>query len=297
MWTGNSVSMAHIGLLAGALSLALQPAHASRMHFGAPAALRLAGQNALADREKLLERGATVILWIVAVLVGTAAVALTLCCLYDTASYWYHKVHFHSCLRKVERVHGVFSRRKGELPLCPYCVEVISDQASPQKVVFLCGHRFHMDCANRWFLENPGKKAGRCPICSEGPLGFPDVQAAVTTSPCASPLAAVAPSATVSVDAEDICRDCREVNLLARADADPLPRVSEVDSLDGVPAPALNDSVSDEAQGFILDSLHRRYPEIISAACVKRWLSCNTELWLSELKCPRWQRHYPCCGQ
>jgi hypothetical protein len=200
--------------------------------------------------------------------------------MYDTASYWYHKVHFHSCLRKVERVHGAFSRRKGELPLCPYCVEIIADQASPQKVVFLCGHRFHMDCANRWFLENPGKKAGRCPICSEGPLGFPDVQA---------------PADDTGEDGG--VEDLENEHVLARADADPLPRVSEVDSSDGVPALDLNDSVSDEAQGFILNSLHRRYPEIISAACVKRWLSCNTELWLSELKCPRWQRHYPCCGQ
>jgi len=236
--------MVYIGLIAGALSLAVQPAHASRMHFKAPAVLRL-GQSALADREKLLERGATAILWIVACCVGAAAVALAICCMYDTASYWYHKVHFHSCKRKVERVHGVFSRRRGELPLCPYCVEVIADQASPQKVVFLCGHRFHMDCANRWFLENPGLEAGRCPICSE-----------------------------------ECCRDCRE--------ADPS---------DGVPAPVLSDSVSDEAQGFILNSLHRRYPEIISVACVKRWLSCNTELWLSELSCPRWQRHYPWRGQ
>jgi len=271
--------MVYIGLLAGALSLALQPAHASRMHFGAPAALRL-GQSALADREKLLERGATVVLWIVACCLGAAAVVLAICCMYDIASYWYHKVHFHSCRRKVERVHGVFSRRKGELPLCPYCVEIIADQASPQKVVFLCGHRFHMDCANRWFLENPGKKAGRCPICSEGPLGFPDLQAAVSTSSCPSPLGAGAPTATVSVDAKECCQDCREV-----------------DSSDGVLAPVLHDSVSDEAQGFILNSLHRRYPEIISGACVKRWLSCNTELWLSELSCPRWQRHYPCCGQ
>jgi len=282
--------MVHIGLIAGALSLALQPAHASRMHFKAPAVLRL-GQSALADREKLLERGATAILWIVACCVGAAAVALAICCMYDTASYWYHKVHFHSCKRKVERVHGVFSRRRGELPLCPYCVEVIADQASPQKVVFLCGHRFHMDCANRWFLENPGKKAGRCPICSEAGsqdgLGQADApicsvlaRAADSALPCAPPLGAWTPSAAVSVDAEECCRDCRE--------ADPS---------DGVPAPVLSDSVSDEAQGFILNSLHRRYPEIISVACVKRWLSCNTELWLSELSCPRWQRHYPCCGQ
>mmetsp|Transcript_3758 Transcript_3758/g.10005 ORF Transcript_3758/g.10005 Transcript_3758/m.10005 type:complete len:280 (+) Transcript_3758:156-995(+) len=279
MWTGSSVSMVYFGLFGGALSLALQPAHASRVHFGAHAALRL-GQSALADREKLLERGATVVFWIVACCVGAAAVALTICCMYDTASYWYHKVHFHSCRRKVERVHGVFSRRRGELPLCPYCVDIIADQASPQKVVFLCGHRFHMDCANRWFLENPEKKAGRCPICSEGPLVFPDSQATVPRPSGAPPLGAGAPRATVSVDAEACCPDCREA-----------------DSSDSGPAPALNDSVSDEAQGFILNSLHRRYPEIISGACVKRWLSCNTELWLSELSCPRWQRHYPCCGQ
>lgn len=270
------MSMVHIALLAGALSLAAQPANAAHMHFGAPAALRLGHDALFADREKLVERGLTVILGIVACLAGVAAAALAICLLYDVASYWYHKVHFHSCLRKVERVHEAFSRRKGELPLCPYCVESIAEQASPQKVVFLCGHRFHMDCANRWFLENPGKKAGRCPICSEGPLTFPFEQAVGPAAVRAAPPAAAPAWAAVPVDAEVACL--------------------EVDASDSTPSPALNDSVSDEAQGFILSSLHRRYPEIISRACVKRWLSCNTELWLSELSCPRWQRHYPCCG-
>eukprot|EP00931_Biecheleriopsis_adriatica_P012004 TRINITY_DN113104_c0_g1_i1.p2 TRINITY_DN113104_c0_g1~~TRINITY_DN113104_c0_g1_i1.p2 ORF type:complete len:247 (-),score=41.85 TRINITY_DN113104_c0_g1_i1:30-770(-) len=44
----------------------------------------------------------------------------------------------------------------------------------------------------------------------------------------------------------------------------------------------------DEAQTFILRSLHRRYPSFISKACVEHWAGCNAELWLSELTCPRY---------
>jgi hypothetical protein len=46
--------------------------------------------------------------------------------------------------------------------------------------------------------------------------------------------------------------------------------------------------VADEAQHFILKSLNRRYPAIISQECVERWANCNTEIWLSELTCPRY---------
>jgi hypothetical protein len=285
MWESDRLPTASLAVLAGVLGLA-RPVAAAHMHFGTPAALVLGHDPSPPEREKLAELGATVILGLVAGLAGLAAAALTVCCMYDTASYWYHKVHFHSCLRKVQRVHEVFSGRRGELPLCPYCVENITEQASPQKVVFLCGHRFHMDCANRWFLENPGKTAGRCPICSEGPLAFPFEQGsfdkpAKSSMDLARPLRAKAAPApwAAAAEAQNSCRPCQEADLA-----------------DGASAPA-GDSVSDEAQVFILGSLHRQYSDIISKACVKRWSYCNTELWLSELSCPRWQRHYPCCSK
>ncbi|CAK9094924.1 unnamed protein product [Durusdinium trenchii] len=48
------------------------------------------------------------------------------------------------------------------------------------------------------------------------------------------------------------------------------------------------DAPRDEAQTFILHSLHRRYPAIISEESLERWAGCNAELWLTELACPRY---------
>lgn len=262
--------------------MAALPAGATMMRLGDPASLGLGHGGLWAEREKLVEIGATILLGTLACCAGAAAAALTVCCVYDTASYWYHQVHFHSCLRKVKRVHKVFSRFKGELPLCPYCVETITCQASPQKVVFLCGHRFHMDCANRWLLENPGKKAGRCPICCEGASAWAPVAdkprattdgGAITDGPRAAAPAKLQESIRGSAEETD---------------------APSIDSNEEAEDPSMDYSVSDEALAFILGSLHRRYPEIIPKSCVTRWFSCNTELWLTELACPRWQRSYPC---
>ncbi|CAJ1346761.1 unnamed protein product [Effrenium voratum] len=48
------------------------------------------------------------------------------------------------------------------------------------------------------------------------------------------------------------------------------------------------DCPRDEAQTFILHSLHRRYPAIITKECIHSWEGCNAELWLTELACPRY---------
>lgn len=155
-----------------------------------------------------------------------AVFTLVMCCMYDTAASWLHRARFLSCERKVQRVHEVFLSLRGELPLCPHCVEFVSSQASPNTVVFLCGHRFHMDCANEWFVER-ACKAGRCPIC-EGR----------------------APVLGLEVEEQPSCRD--------------------------------------ESKCFLLRSLRKQYPEIISEECCNRWAHCHTEIWLSELSCPRY---------
>lgn len=154
-----------------------------------------------------------------------AAGALILCCFYDTASQWHHRARFHSCKRKVQCVHEVLLSRHGDLPLCPHCVEFVSDQPSPQAVVFLCGHRFHMDCVNR--------NCGACPICQ------------------------------------------------------PQKPVEDSGNLDGEWARS-SLCTQDEAKPFFLRSLSRQYPEIIDQECVQRWRECHTEIWLSELNCPRY---------
>lgn len=48
------------------------------------------------------------------------------------------------------------------------------------------------------------------------------------------------------------------------------------------------DLAKDQAQTYVLQSLHRLYPKIILEECVKRWTPCHTEIWLSELTCPRY---------
>lgn len=203
------------------------------------AALHLRALAHYGEDGKLALLGATCLLYGLTCCVGLAAAALLVCCIYDAAAHWCHRAHFHSCQKKVRRVHEGLLNKKGELPLCPYCIEFIPNQSSPSKVVFLCGHRFHTDCANRWFQEHP-EEAGRCPICE-----------------------AASPPST-----ED-----------GAAGGDRT----------GAEAAASNsDTCNDEAQIFILKSLHRRYPEFVPESCVQRWASCHTEIWLSELTCPRY---------
>lgn len=197
------------------------------------ATLALALQGRIgAGTPTFVESGAEVILYSVTSLAGLAATVLLLCLAYDMVSQWRHRAHFRACEKKVQRVHEVFLDRKGDLPLCPYCVEPVSSRSSPSVVVFLCGHRFHIDCANRWLVEQECKD-GSCPIC-EGATSH--------------------------------------VSLLEDAE------VAE--------GHAMNQP--DEAKAFILRSLCKQYPDIIEQDCARRWCECHTEIWLSELSCPRY---------
>jgi hypothetical protein len=45
----------------------------------------------------------------------------------------------------------------------------------------------------------------------------------------------------------------------------------------------------DEAKKFMLHRLHKEYPDIIKKSDLERWCSCHTEIWLSELHCPRYK--------
>lgn len=173
----------------------------------------------------IVHSGAEFLLYMTSIVLGVASSALLVCCMYDAGSHWRHRARFHSCQKKVQRVHEVFLSKKGEMPLCPCCVETVSSQPSPSEVVFLCGHRFHIDCTNRWFQQRP-ELAGKCPIC-----------------------------------------ECRP----------------DVDTQKDEETGAV-----DEAKTFILSSLHQQYPEIVPAENVQRWASCHTEIWLSELSCPRY---------
>lgn len=185
--------------------------------------------------------GAAFLLDGVTCIICLGAAVLMAACIYDATASWRHRAHFRSCRKKVEGVHAVLNcRMKGGMPLCPVCVEPVSMRPSPFQVVFICGHRFHMKCANAYCRESPNARAGACPMC-EGPES------------------AEAPSK--GVEAPDAM--CEFSNSIQNC--------------------------ASETKAFILRSLHQKYPDIVTKACVERWRSCHTEIWLQELECPRYQ--------
>jgi len=172
----------------------------------------------------------------IAICLALFLTTLTGCCIYDSVAHWRHLSYFRSCSAQVRRVHDMFLKPQGELPLCPICVEKVSTTASSTSVVFLCGHRFHTECANQWYLAKP-RKGGRCPICNE-------------------------------------TEDCNH---------------AEIDDVEANGQKCEHLEAHDEAKAFFLRSLMRQFPEFITEACVQRWAKCHSEIWLSELDCPRYR--------
>jgi len=140
---------------------------------------------------------------------------------YDSIQAGRHRARYNSCHRKLMRVHDVL-RACDCQTLCPCCLDPVDSQPAPSVVAFLCGHRYHLTCANNWLFMHKG--VGKvCPIC-DGQGSLPD-------------------------------------NVKADCDAD-------------------------ATKLFHLLRLHEKYPEIIDTAALKRWCSCHTEIWLSEIHCP-----------
>jgi len=208
----------------------------------------------------MVQQGAAIVLYGISSVIGLVVTGLLVFCLYDVMAHWFHAMRFHNCQTKVKRVHEAFLSRQGELTLCPYCVTSVSNQPSSSHVVFLCGHRFHMDCANRWFAEEP-HNSGRCAICAGAPVR--PRKAADAAKEAKEGGCEVADRGTA--ESSDVCQVC-----------------NEEDSQD-----AMNSW--DEAKNFMLNSLHKEYPDIIKEADLDRWCSCHTEIWLSELHCPRYK--------
>lgn len=178
---------------------------------------------------------------------GLVLAVLMLCFVYDMLSHWRHRARFMSCHSKLKKVHDVFLSSDAELPLCPICVHSVTNAPNHRVVVFLCGHRFHTDCSNRWFRDHQGT-SGRCPICE-----LPHSMS------CGHP--------------DDNSLFCESKSLAS----------SPVNTID-------------EVKHFFLSSLQHQYPEIIPESAVERWSSCHTEIWLSELKCPRYHTLFDKCS-
>lgn len=219
--------------------LQLQPSPEPQQWLHAQATLQGTGFE---DESRVLARE---VLLCFATFMGSLLILIVACMLYDASANWLHKARFRACRTKVKSVQVAFMKGKDDVALCPCCVESVEKTPSVKKVMFLCGHRFHLHCINTWLHENGGT-IGSCPVC--------DVAAAEDSIclPCTS-----GENAAVSL---------------------PLRTIS-----------SMGDGGRDEAQIFILKSLHRRYPQIVTQECVERWAECNVELWLSELSCPRYK--------
>lgn len=222
------------------------------------------------SRIAMIEEWVSIIIYSVTSCIGLAATALLVCLIFDAIARWLHAARFHSCQKKVKRVHAELVGLQGQLSLCPYCVTSVSNQPSSMHVVFLCGHRFHMDCVNQWFREAP-QLSGQCPICFRadgyGKDAIKDAETAVPTG------------------IEDECKACLSESAVQCTDKTNTEK-TKGDEASASPDPLMN--CSDEGKSFMLIRLHELYPDIISKECVKRWCSCHTEIWLSELNCPRY---------
>lgn len=91
-----------------------------------------------------------------------------LCCLLNGGAHYFKQSKFTSCQRKVQNLHNSLGLGC-DTPVCPCCVEVVSSTASQSsKIMFHCGHCFHMNCVNKWFRDHPGS-ATICPVCMSAP--------------------------------------------------------------------------------------------------------------------------------
>jgi len=128
--------------------------------------LQLWGDESAAEQLLTIDRS-RLLFYLLTCSLGVVAMLLVMCFAYDIFSHWRHQARFRLCKSKVEKIHDAFGKRHESLPLCPICIEslpsVETTKACPHAVTFLCGHRFHTDCANSWFMFNDA--SGRCPIC------------------------------------------------------------------------------------------------------------------------------------
>jgi len=242
----------------------------------------------------LVQQGAAIVLYGISSIIGLVAFGLLVFCLYDIIAHWFHAMRFHNCQNKVKRVHEAFLNLQGELSLCPYCVNPVSNQPSSSHVVFLCGHRFHMECANQWFADEPSQ-SGVCAICTGGsPQRTETAKVAARRPPSCLPPRAPQPQEGVpsTPAAPQQAEAGREIGeRLRQATVSPQEQETREAVANHAAADDEDSSMNswDEAKSFMLDRLHREYPDIIEKDCLKRWGTCHTEIWLSELRCPRYK--------
>jgi hypothetical protein len=238
---------------------------------------------------KLVQQGAAIVLYGISSIIGLVATGLLVFCLYDVLCHWFHASRYANCKKKVKRVHEAFLSLQGELSLCPYCVTSVSGQPSSSHAVFHCGHRFHIECANRWFAEDTQNSKG-CAICEGGSRRHAKAANAAARLPVTQSPDECVPCGPAFQPVE-AARECGE----RLRPASVLPQDKEAGEV-VADCPNAEDEEGqdpmnsvDEAKNFMLQSLCREYPDIINKECLERWGTCHTEIWLAELRCPRYK--------
>lgn len=163
-------------------------------------------------------------------------VVLFLCCVYDSVKRWRQQAKFALCCKQVRRIQDMLNAPNSDVVQCPICIENVLPAPSSEAVVFLCGHRFHLKCANEW-QKARAHHGGRCPICNS------------------------------NQDMSERPEDSQHCN--------------ELDGASG--------GSNGLATMFYLHSLSRLFPEFIHENCVRRWSNLHSNVWLSELECPRYR--------
>lgn len=196
---------------------------------------------------------------------------------YQMSSRSWQQRQVKACKCALSRVQHVILRGDGDAPLCPWCVDFV-DGASKSRVVFICGHCFHMKCANAFFTLHPDK-VGACPVCvvPDGPA----VEAVISGADPAPEERADA-EATVANDSDGnvifgVTSNAQEEAHVKYCGE----QVGEEDAEEQ--RPPLD---SPDMRRFMLESLHRKFPEMISQARVETWVACHPEVWPSDLDRP-----------
>mmetsp|Transcript_66554 Transcript_66554/g.214486 ORF Transcript_66554/g.214486 Transcript_66554/m.214486 type:complete len:476 (-) Transcript_66554:69-1496(-) len=200
---------------------------------------------------------------------------------YDVVGYIRLRARFRMCQKKVRHVHQAFHEQDHDLPLCHYCLEFVHSKPISSRVVFHCGHTFHMICANEYFhaCKDTG---GGCPTC-EGALAV----ARAAQEPAVEAAGAAADASIAAArSAPTVGPQTKEADAVAQVVLDREVEAADNGGDESPSSPGSTSATSEEGRRFLAASLQRMYPELVSKALAQRWSSCHIEIWLSELVCP-----------
>lgn len=243
----------------------------------------------------------------VALLLGFVGLVFT----WDLLAKWRHWLRFRLCVSKVRLVHEVLSRRRlhpaCEFPLCPVCVRKLPRDFSDgfsfggakvnfYKTLLRAWSRLgcaHYQTRDSWGGEEPS---------SDPPGTDPRVVKFLCGhrfhTDCVRPKLVKAPPGSAAESPCNCCplsARCRSSSWSFVGLGCPIcePREQEGSYEGGISG--------DELRPFLIQSLRAMYPEIITESDARRWAVSHTEIWLCEIRCPkyvsvwrRWEKDISC---